>query len=92
MSDKVPIYHSMVASRTLDGEAIIVQSRTRRMHVLDEVGTFIWELVERGESPLDEITSAVERTFDVDGETARLDVEEFILKLEAKQLVSFKES
>ena len=85
--DRYPVYDPMVACRTLDGEAVIVHSRTRRLHVLDEVGTFIWEAFEPGDQTVRSVIGAVCAEFDVDTETAERDVQDFLATLTDESLV-----
>ena len=92
MLDLYPVYDPMVACRTLDGEAVIVHSRTRRLHVLDEVGTYLWEAFERGDQTVSQAIDTLHREFEVDRETAERDVREFIEALLAEALVRLEES
>ena len=91
MLDKYPVYDPMVACRTLDGEAVIVHRRTRRLHVLDEVGTFIWETFADGDRTVAQAVDAVCGEFEVDDGTAQRDVREFLDALLAEDLVRLQE-
>ena len=87
MLELYPVYDPMVACRTLDGEAVIVHSRTRRLHVLDEVGTFLWEAFDEGNRTVGEAIEAVHREFEVDLEIAERDVRDFLQALKTEELV-----
>ncbi len=91
MLSKYPVYDPMVACRTLDGEAVIVHSRTRRLHVLDEVGTFIWEAFSDGDRTVGQAVEAVCGEFEVDAETAHRDIREFLESLLAEDLVRLQD-
>ena len=90
--DLYPAYDPMVACRTLDGEAVVVHSRTRRLHVLDEVGTFIWDAVSQGDRTVTEVVDHLVTEFDVDRTTAERDTREFLDELSREKLVRLQES
>ncbi len=60
-----------------DGIIYILQPDREEIHALNETGTVIWKLVEKGRSPRDISNSLVEQ-YDVDARKAIKDVEEFI--------------
>ena len=67
------------ASRVIDGKAIVITIDSDQLHVLNAVGTRVWELLD-GRS-LDAIVDQIVREFEVDAERARLDVERFVEQL-----------
>lgn len=69
------------ASRVIDGKAIIITVDQNQLHVLNDVGTRIWQLAD-GRS-LTEIVDALVDEFEVDRERANWDVCQF-----AEQLVA----
>lgn len=89
--DLYPVYDPMVACRTLDGEAVVVHSRTRRLHVLDPVATFIWDACSAGDRNVGEVVSALVEEFEVDRDTAERDVREFLDELAREKLVRLQE-
>ena len=90
--DLYPVYDPMVSCRTLDGEAVVVHSRTRRLHVLDKVGTFIWETCSQGDRTVAQIVQSLVSEFDVDLPTAERDAREFIEELSREKLLRLQES
>jgi hypothetical protein len=82
----VPSKNPVAASRTYEGEGVIIHSGSMELNVVNPVGTRVWELVD-GERPVGAIIEAVCREFDVDEEQAREDVLEFLVELEKKDLV-----
>ena len=44
IEEKIPTKSSQTASRIIDGEAVIVLLKKSKVHVLNEVGSRIWEL------------------------------------------------
>lgn len=53
---------------------------------LNELGKFLFELLER-EQTLDSLVAAVTDSYDVDEQTARTDVEDFLRSLREKKLL-----
>ena len=75
------------AFREIEGEVFIVSSKTAGVHLLNSVGTFIWNLLD-GEKALGEIADAVTGEFEIGEAEAKRDIEEFIeeiLKIEIAQ-------
>ena len=75
-----------VVYRIIAGEAILVpiSKETQvagRLLSLNEVGAFIWELID-GQKSMDEIQGLISREYEVDEETARNDLLELIESLE----------
>ncbi len=89
--DQYPVYDPMVACRTLDGEAVVVHSRTRRLHVLDEVGTYIWEACADGTRTIADIVAGLVEEFEVDRATAERDTREFLDELAKEKLVRLQQ-
>ncbi len=90
--DLYPVYDPMVACRTLDGEAVVVHSRTRRLHVLDEVGSFIWEAFSKGDRTVGQVIDSLVQEFEVDRPTAERDTRQFLEELSREKLVRLQES
>ncbi len=70
----------------LDGQAVIVVPARSEMHVLDEVGTFLWTQLRRPRS-VQELTESVCGEFDVGPERAERDVRAFLDALAGKGLL-----
>ena len=79
---RVPLPFRQVASET-----VIVDPRTREVHVLNRTGSRIWELLAEAQS-LAGLVAALEAGFA--GERDRLfgDVQQFLADLSVKQLVN----
>jgi hypothetical protein len=71
--------------RALKGETVIVDSRARRVFVMNPVAGAVWAGVERGASAAEIVTEIVKR-FRVDEARASTDVERFLDELEAAGL------
>jgi PqqD family protein of HPr-rel-A system len=76
-----------VLSRTLDGEAVLLDLRSGTYFGLNEVGTHIWERLREG-ATVAELRARVLETFEVDAATAERDLEELLAELTRRQLVT----
>ena len=77
-------WNPAVSCRTLDGTAFILLKS--RMVSLNEVGTFIWERLEKG-AELEAIVTLVVETFETTCDTARRDAHEFARVLIDKEML-----
>ena len=85
-STKIPTPHAQVATRTVDGAAVIVLADSGQVNVLNSVGTFIWEFVD-GSRSVQEIADALRAEYDVTAEQALQDVSDFLQTLVDSQVV-----
>ena len=77
--------HPDIASRTIDGQEVVVVPATRKLQILNEVATRIWELCD-GRS-VAEITDAIVQEFDVDASEARRDALELVEDMHERGMV-----
>ncbi len=70
--------------RKLGDEGVLVNRDQQKILVLNDVGTFIWRCLETP-CALEELVQKVQEEYDVDEDTARRDVEEFL-----KMLLDFR--
>lgn len=77
------------ASREIENFVFIVVPEKDTLCKLDEVGSFIWGLLDDPKN-IDEITENVYNEFEVDYKTAKDDVENFINLLLEKDIVEKK--
>ncbi len=75
-----------IAYRVIDEEAVLLNPVDNRIHLLNEVATFVWKLLAEPQS-IDDIVSAVCREFDVDPERARSDIDELRVQMLEKGLI-----
>ena len=66
--------------RIIDGEAFLMTEDGKKVHMLNKVGTLIWQYAD-GSLPIKGIISKILERFDIDEETAKKDFLEFINKL-----------
>ena len=67
------------ACRVIDGKAVVITIDQNQLHVLNSVGTRVWELAD-GRS-FGQIVAGIVEEFEVDAAQARLDVRCFVEQL-----------
>jgi PqqD family protein of HPr-rel-A system len=70
----------------LEEETIVVDPRTREVHLLNDTAARVWELL-ASSSTLDELTEALAEEYDATPETLRAGVEELLGGLREKGLL-----
>ncbi|HEX8682957.1 MAG TPA: PqqD family protein [Ardenticatenaceae bacterium] len=81
-----PTRHPRLASRVVDGEAVLVDPERNVVRMLNTVGSRIWELAD-GTRTVDEIADALTEEFEVEAPEARQSVVEFVDELADKELL-----
>ena len=76
-----------IATKVIDGEAIIINLASGHYYSTDGVGALVWERLAAGQSAA-EILAAVAQAFDVSRDQMGIDVESFVSSLLAEGLVS----
>ena len=78
-----------VLHQELGGETVLLNLASESYFGLDEVGTFVWQVLEK-QGRADAALSAVLTQFDVKAEQARADIERLITELVAAGLVTIE--
>jgi hypothetical protein len=73
-------------SQEISGQSVIVVPAKSEMHLLDEVGTFLWIELRRSRSAK-ELVASVREEFEVGQEQSQRDVDAFLAMLLEKGLV-----
>ena len=79
-----------LATRVIEGEVVILDKQTGRIHQLNSTASFVWTRLAAG-TPLAAIASELVRDFEVKEETARADVANVAAELVRLELVSTSE-
>lgn len=79
-----------VSCRTIGGSAFILREDTRDLLQLDEVGSFIWDLI-NGRKTIDEIIEICCRHFIGEQEEIRQAVREFLSSISENGIVDFSD-
>ncbi|MBN1420689.1 MAG: PqqD family protein [Planctomycetes bacterium] len=86
MRDAVPVRNDGFVVRKLGDETLVLAESGEEVHLLDEVGTFIWERID-GARTVGDIAGAVASTYEVDPAEAESDAEEFLEELLGKGVI-----
>ena len=78
-----------IASRIVEGQALILDPGTDALQRLNEVGSFIWARITERCHTLEDIATAVMTEFEVDADQARQDLDVFIKKLSEDDFISY---
>ncbi len=76
--------------RIIDGEAFLMTEDGKKVHMLNKVGTLIWQYAD-GSLPIKGIISKILERFDINEETAKKDSLEFINKLVDMKMLTITE-
>lgn len=75
-----------IASRIIEGQAFVVTPIDSTLHLFNEVGTRIWQLIEE-KKDIKEIIESICADYEVDHTTAEKDVLDFLHILEKKNIL-----
>jgi len=81
-----PRQRSDITRQTIDGEVVILDRRSQKIHQLNEAGSFIWDKCD-GATPVSEIVRSVTERFDVEHDVAMADVERAVEELRSLDLL-----
>ena len=91
LKEKIPVRSDKIASRIIDGEAVIVVLDRQQTLVLNAVGSRIWEIID-GAKNIDSIVEAITAEFDSTYGQALQDTSQFIEDLAQRGAVFLLES
>ena len=78
--------NTQVAWRELDGQVMLVTPGDAMLHLLNDVGSFVWKQLD-GPLSTEELAAAVCAEYEVDRDTARADVEQFLSDILEKDML-----
>lgn len=84
------VQHPQAAWRVLEGHAFVVPPGATGVVELDEVGTFIWQLIE-SERSLEDLVERICIEFEVEPDNARMDCVAFVEDLGSRGLLAIRE-
>lgn len=87
MMDWIPVRCGDLLSSVTDDGTVIVSPRDGQLSVVNEVGAFVWELI-NGQNSVDSIVQQLVDNYDVSADQARADVLAFLQALAERQLVT----
>jgi hypothetical protein len=74
-----------VSWRAIEGQAVLVHNKKGEIQVLNNVGTFIWERLDKN---TDEILDEICREYDTDKAQAQRDMQNFLKELLENEAIS----
>jgi methyltransferase-like protein len=77
--------------RMLDNEAFIISTEGNKIHSLNKLGSFIWQLLD-GKNSVQNIISCLCERFQVTEDVAQADANDFVEKLLAQGLVELSDT
>lgn len=92
----VPTKNPASSSRTIDGQAVIAISENAQIHILNDVGTRVWNLID-GTRTVSEITALVRQQLVDEGyegvsSDVAADIETFFETMAGKNMVTLGEA
>jgi len=85
-------FSDTVFAQEVDGEMVLLDMNSENYFGLDEVGTSIWQAIEKYEGDLQEVLSDLLEQYDVEEEVLKKDLRSFVDKLVENGLVEVKEA
>lgn len=76
-----------VAHVEVDGEAVLYDETTNRVHVLDPIAMLIWSGLD-GHTTLEELSEELSRAFEADVKRVRMDVLDAVRELASQELLA----
>jgi hypothetical protein len=86
--ESIPIKSPDTAHQIIDGEAVVITPGQMMVHVLNTVGSRIWDLAD-GKRNIQDIAKILTEEFDVSYEAALEDAVEFTGDLAGKEILCF---
>ena len=87
LTQRFSIASENVATKIMDGEAIIINLASGVYYSMEHVGATIWNLIQTGHS-LEECVDAVSKQFNVSRENVQTDTEKLIEELIEEELIT----
>jgi Coenzyme PQQ synthesis protein D (PqqD) len=85
-TDTIKVSDTVLSSQ-LGDESVILDHKHGLYFGLDNVGSYVWELLQEKEMTVAEIKAAVLEEFDTDEATADVDIEALLVQLKEEQLI-----
>jgi len=79
-----------LVGRIIDGEAFLMTEAGKKVHMINKVGTLIWDCAD-GSISIEDIIARILKRFDIDEETARNDCLDFIHELVGTKMLTITE-
>jgi hypothetical protein len=87
---RIPVPGRRVASRVIDGQALLLDPGRDELQRLNEVGSFLWGLIKERRHDVDALRAALAEAFEVEPSAAGIDLQDFLNELEARGLIVYR--
>ncbi|MBN1181555.1 MAG: PqqD family protein [Bacteroidales bacterium] len=78
-----------LSTRKIKNDYFVFERKTGVIHSFNETGAFLWELIYKN-TPFSSIIEILTEEFDITEESAKIDVYDFILELQTKQILEIQ--
>ncbi len=85
ISKIIPKLHPQTAGRVIDGEAVLMLADASEIHVLNSVGSLIYEYAD-GSHTLGQISHKIAEQFNVSRQQALADAKQFVDEMAARNI------
>jgi hypothetical protein len=87
---RIPVPGRRVASRVIDGQALLLDPGHDELQRLNPVGSFLWGLIKERRHDVAALHTALVEAFEVEPSLADTDLHEFLNDLEARGLIDYQ--
>ena len=87
---RIPVPGLRVASRVIDGQALLLDPGRDELQRLNEVGSFLWGLIKEKRHDVEALRLALAQAFEVSPSVANTDLQDFLNELEARGLIVYR--
>ena len=89
MTNPIPLYtpSKQISARIVDGQLIILKPGSDELLRFNEVASSIWSVIERAPTSIADLVVHVVDEFEIDSETAHLDIRSFLEEMVRQALV-----
>lgn len=90
MTNPIPLYtpSNKISARIVDGQLIILKPGDDELLRFNEVASSIWSVIEKKPTSLLDLVTHVVQVFEIDSDTAQLDITSFLDEMMSQTLVN----
>jgi len=90
VTNPIPLYtpSKNISARIVDGQLIILKPGDDELLRFNEVASSIWSVIEKKPTSIDDLVLYVVEEFEIDPDTAELDIRSFLEEMTSQALIS----
>lgn len=90
VTNPIPLYtpSKNISARIVDGQLIILKPGDDELLRFNEVASSIWSVIEKKPTSIDDLVLYVVEEFEIDPDTADLDIRSFLEEMTSQALIS----